>query len=236
MLETAISVVGALGILVVGLLTRAVIAIAILTLFAAPIVLSVYAWVALSSWWQRQAGRDRVGHLRWRQGVYYTPGHLWLRPEGLSRLRVGVDDVAQRVLPDIASVQLSERGTVVKKGDAIGQIRCEDDAVVVLRAPVAGVIGAVNTRVAVLPSLLHRDPYGHGWLVELKPTDREYERFPVNTDAKTWLAREDTRLTRFFEQELGIAAADGGELVLPPHKLLTASQWAAVRAGFLEPA
>ena len=234
MLETAFSVVGALGIVVVGLLVRAVVAIAILAAFAAPIVLSVYAWVALSAWWQRSTGRDKVGHLRWRQGVYYTPGHLWLRPEGLTRLRVGIDDVAQRVLPDIATVRVPEKGTEVKKGDMIGEIRCEDDAVVVLRAPVDGVIGAINTRVAVLPSLLHRDPYGNGWLVELKPKDREYERFPVNTDAKAWLAREDTRLTHFFEQELGIAAADGGELVLPPHKLLTATQWAAVRAGFLD--
>lgn len=234
MMETAFSVIGALGILVVGLLARAVVAIAILAAFATPIVLSVYGWVAITAWWRRSTGRDRVGHLRWRQGVYYTPGHLWLRPEGLSRLRVGVDDVAQRVLPDIATVQLAERGTTVKTGDPIGQIRCEDDAVVVLRAPVDGVIGAVNTRVAVLPSLLHRDPYGHGWLVELKPKNRDYEQFPVNNAAKTWLAREDTRLTHFFEQELGIAAADGGELVMPPHKLLTASQWAAVRSGFLD--
>ena len=236
MFEAAISVIGALGILVVGLLTRAVIAMAILGAFALPIILSVYGWVALSSWWAQNAGRDRIGHLRWRRGVYYTPGHLWMRPEGLSRVRVGVDDVAQRVLPDIASVQLPERGTSVKKGEPIGQIRCEDDAVVVLRAPIDGVIGAINTRVAVLPSLLHRDPYGRGWLVEMKPKDRDYERFPVNDKAKAWLAREDTRLTRFFEQELGIAAADGGELVLPPHKLLTAPQWAAVRSGFLDPA
>jgi glycine cleavage system H lipoate-binding protein len=234
MLEAAISVISALGILAVGLLARALVALAILGAFALPIVLSVYAWVALTSWWEQSAGRDKVGHLRWRRGVYYAPGHLWLRPEGLARVRVGVDDVAQRVLPDIASVQLAERGTLVKKGEPIGQIRCEDDTVVVLRAPIAGVIGAVNTRVAVLPSLLHRDPYGRGWLVELKPKDRDYESWPVNDAAKVWLAREDTRLTRFFEQELGIAAADGGELVLPPHKLLTAPQWAAVRAGFLD--
>jgi glycine cleavage system H lipoate-binding protein len=193
----------------------------------------LFGYVRVRQLVDRLAGLRTVGHVRWREGCFYTPDHLWIRPRGLAAVRVGVDDLAQRVLPAIAAVRLPDVGRRVNKGDAVGEIRCVDGAIT-LRAPIAGVIDSVNPRVAQAPALLHRDPYRRGWLMEMRPEGTPYEGLPAGERARTWLAAEDHRLTAFFEHQLGIAAADGGELMVPPHRLLTPEQWQSVRREFLE--
>lgn len=114
----------------------------------------------------------------------------------------------------------------------MARIHCAS-GVVTLRAPVAGTVAPVNDRLERQPSILHADPYRRAWLVDLEPDERDYEDLPSGEEARRWLAIEDARLTDFFERQLGIAAADGGEVLLPPHALLTHEQWQAARTAFL---
>ena len=211
---------------------RALAAVAIIAAIALPIVGVLLAWQGLQRLGDRASGLRRVGHLRWRRGNYYSPGHLWLQPRGGACVRIGLDDVAQRVLPEIEAVTVPAKGTAVRKGDVLALIRCFSGTVP-LRSPVAGVIGAVNDAVRRSPSLLHADPYRRAWLVDVRAVGSEHESLPYGIRARAWLAGEDERLTEFLEHQLGIAAADGGELTVPPHRLLSPEQWDAVRRGFL---
>lgn len=232
MLDTIIQMLTPPVIFVAGLIVRALLAILVLATIVIPIAAVLLGWTWMRRGVDRATGVQRVGHVRWRRGCYYTPGHLWLRPRGEQGVRIGLDDVAQRVLPQIAQVSLPVAGEAVQRGQAIGSITCAD-ATVVLRSPVTGTVAAINRRLLKAPSLLHRDPYRRAWLVEVTPSEREYQSLPTEERARQWIAREDQRLTEFLEQQLGIAAADGGELMVPPHRLLTPSQWDAVRKGFL---
>ena len=81
--------------------------------------------------------------------------------------------------------------------------------------------------------MLHANPYRRGWLVEVQTDGSSHKSLPSGRRARAWLAREDARLTDFLEHQLGIAAADGGELMVPPHRLLSPAQWDAVLRGFL---
>lgn len=217
---------------IVGLIVRALLAILVLAAIVVPIaaVLMAATWVMRAV--DRLTGVQKIGHVRWRSGCYYTPGHLWLRARGERSVRIGVDDVAQRVLPEIAQVSLPAEGEALARGQVIGSITCADGTVV-LRAPVSGTVAAVNHRLVKTPSLLHRDPYRRAWLVEMRPEGRDYQVLPTDDRAREWIAKEDRRLTEFLEHQLGVAAADGGELMVPPHRLLTPAQWQAVREGFL---
>ena len=217
---------------IVGLVVRALLAILVLAAIVVPIAAIMMAATWAMRGIDRLTGVQKVGHVRWRRGCYYTPGHLWLRARGEQSVRIGVDDVAQRVLPEIAQVRLPASGEVLARGAVIGSITCADGTVV-LRTPVAGTVEAVNHRLVKTPSLLHRDPYRRAWLVEMKPTGHDYQALPSDDRAREWIAKEDRRLTEFLEHQLGVAAADGGELMVPPHRLLTPSQWEAVREGFL---
>lgn len=235
MLETTVAWLAAALVVIIGLVARVLLAVLVIAAVAVPLAGLIYAWKAATALVDRFTGVKRIGHVLWRRGCFYTPGHMWLKPLGGRLLEVGLDDVGQRVLPDVRTVHLPVAGTTVHQGDPIGRIECDGGAIT-LRAPVAGVIRSINHRLERAPYLLHEDPYRGGWMFEMTAEDDRYREFAGDTVAPKWLAAEDQRLARFFEQQLGIAAADGGALILPPHQLLTREQWKEVRNGFLDAA
>jgi glycine cleavage system H protein len=217
-----------------GLLVRVLAAAALFGLLLVPVFALVFGWYWLTLVYDGIVGIRRVGHLLlWRRDSYYTPGHLWLRPMRLQTVRVGVDDVGQRVLGDAASIALPEAGTQIRQGEPIADILCGRDHVV-LRAPFAGTIAAANPRLVNTPALLHRDPYRRGWVVEITRPEDRFDGFVAGGRASAWLANEEQRLTGFFERALGVAAADGGELIQTPPQALTGDQWRVIRAAFLD--
>jgi hypothetical protein len=83
------------------------------------------------------------------------------------------------------------------------------------------------------PALVKREGYGRGWLVAMDPSDDTWESLPRAEEAETFMRREAARWSRFFEERLGMAAADGGELVAPAPWLVGEEGWSALTAEFL---
>jgi hypothetical protein len=103
-------------------------------------------------------------------------------------------------------------------------------------APIDGTIVDGNGAVRRDPGLVKREPYGRGWLFGIAPADGSYLTFPHDGDGGGWLRRERERLDRYVEQELGLAAADGGELPPPVPSTLGEEGWRKVLATFLHAA
>ena len=61
-------------------------------------------------------------------------------------------------------------GRQVAAGEAFGEVE-STKSVSELFAPVDGEVIAVNSAVADTPELLNSDPYGEGWLIELRLDD-----------------------------------------------------------------
>lgn len=182
---------------------------------------------------RRSMGLRRVEGLTWLPGVYFSPGHAWMRPRESGSLRVGLDDLAQHVLARISEVILPEPGQMVRAGEPAAVIRCGKRRAVI-PAPVSGRVLAINRGVAGHPARLHNDPYGRGWLYAVQPEASSYARLPYGEESKAWFAQEAGRLSKFFEHQLGMAAADGGELIAPAPSLLTESQWNEMTESFLQ--
>jgi glycine cleavage system H lipoate-binding protein len=209
-----------LGVFVVGLAARALFALlVVIVVFAVPAYLILMAGRGI------QALRRRT----WRAGLLYGPGHTWVRPSGRDAVKVGFDDLAERVLARSDTVTLPRPGTEVREGEVVGVVRCGDKRTEI-RAPLSGRITAVNETVARDPEVMHRDPYVAGWLFAMAPSDAAYLGRLRGEAAETWLAEERGRLARFLEHDLGLAAADGGDIA---PSLLTERQWAALTRAFL---
>lgn len=181
---------------------------------------------------RRVLGLSRVGGLQWRPGVFYTPGHAWLQVLGAGRLRVGLDDLAQHVLSRITSVSLPEVGRSFRAGDPIAVIHA-GRRLASIPAPVNGRVVAINRGAVRHPGRLHADPYARGWLYTLQPGDDAHTRMPSGEGAREWFSGEASRFSQFIEHRLGLAAADGGELVAPGPSLLTDDQWHELVGTFL---
>jgi glycine cleavage system H protein len=100
----------------------------------------------------------------------YTAEHEWLAPAGEGTFRVGITHYAQDSLGDIVFVQLPDAGAVYEAAGALGEVE-STKSVSEIYAPVAGEIVAVNPALQAAPELINSDPYGEGWLVEIRPAD-----------------------------------------------------------------
>jgi glycine cleavage system H protein len=83
---------------------------------------------------------------------------------------VGITQYAQDALGDIVYVQLPEVGEEVESGSAIGELE-STKSVSDVYAPVSGTIVSRNETLDQTPELVNSDPYGEGWLMEIRPSD-----------------------------------------------------------------
>ena len=104
------------------------------------------------------------------EDLRYTSDHEWVRSQGEGVVRIGITAYAQDALGDVVFVQLPTVGDTVSAGDACGEIE-STKSVSDLFAPVAGTVAAVNDALDGAPDLLNSDPYGEGWIFDLKLDD-----------------------------------------------------------------
>ena len=101
----------------------------------------------------------------------YTEEHEWVATRGEDTLvRIGITEYAQDQLGDVVFVDLPEVGRQVGAGDVFGEVE-STKSVSELFAPVDGEIVSVNSAVADSPELINSDPYGEGWLIEIRLDD-----------------------------------------------------------------
>jgi glycine cleavage system H protein len=101
------------------------------------------------------------------EDLQYTKDHEWIRTESDS-VRVGVTDFAQEALGDIVFVTLPETGTEVTAGQACGEIE-STKSVSDIYAPVTGTVVSRNESLDSAPELINSDPYGDGWMFDIRP-------------------------------------------------------------------
>jgi glycine cleavage system H protein len=99
----------------------------------------------------------------------YTADHEWIRVEA-DVVRLGITDYAQDALGDVVFVQLPAIGAEVTAGQSFGEIE-STKSVSDIYAPVSGVVTAVNEGLNDGPDQLNADPYGTGWICEIRMTD-----------------------------------------------------------------
>jgi glycine cleavage system H lipoate-binding protein len=226
-MTTTLSFLEALGGFVAGIAGRTGLAFLAGLALVVPALLLALVWRALSA-----SRRARAGVL---SGARFAPGHTWLASRRDGAVAVGIDEIAERILPSATALELPARGMEVHRGDPIAVIRAGKRAIRI-GAPVDGTILGVNRRAARNPALVKEDPYGAGWLFLIAPRDGGWRELPSGASAAAWVDAERNRLTAFMERELGLAAADGGELLAPAPALLGEDGWRKVVQAFLHAA
>jgi glycine cleavage system H protein len=117
----------------------------------------------------------------------YTEQHEWAQVQGSDDggtvVRMGITDHAQDALGDIVFVQLPEVGEEVSVGNPIGEVE-STKSVSDVYSPVAGVVSARNEALESTPEIMNSDPYGEGWLIEVRvPGDEDPTAGLLDADA-----------------------------------------------------
>jgi glycine cleavage system H protein len=200
-------------------------------LIAIPLLgLAVLAVPAL----RRELSREELHRIRgvavsW--GVTVHPKHSWLRLLGWRTARVGVDDLAQRFIGPVESVELPQPGHRFEEGDVLATLS-RGERTIPLVAPAPGVVTRVNASLRDRPAALNEGPYSEGWIVEVK-----LRRAPSTakligvSDIVPWLNAEIERLVALTggHTPAGATMADGGELSSNIGDELDSTTWQRAR-------
>ena len=108
-----------------------------------------------------------MSELEYPQDLRYTPEHEWVRVGSEGVARVGITAFAQDALGDVVYVSLPSVGDSVSAGETCGEVE-STKSVSDLYAPVSGEIVAVNETLDSAPEMVNTDPYGEGWMYDLK--------------------------------------------------------------------
>jgi glycine cleavage system H protein len=100
------------------------------------------------------------------KSLRFAPTHEWASLEG-DLCTVGISQFAVEQLTDVVYVELPEVGDHVFAGESFGEIESVK-AVSDLYSPVNGEIAAINEKLLDDPTRVTTDPYGKGWMVQIK--------------------------------------------------------------------
>ncbi|PWJ25048.1 glycine cleavage system H protein [Branchiibius hedensis] len=108
-----------------------------------------------------------MSDLDYPDDLHYTTDHEWVREGADGVVRVGITAFAQDALGDVVYVSLPEVGDSVAAGDSVGEVE-STKSVSDLYSPLAGEVVTVNEALDATPELVNSDPYGEGWMYELR--------------------------------------------------------------------
>lgn len=103
------------------------------------------------------------------EDLRYSRDHEWVRQrDGVAV--VGLSDYAQRQLGDVVFVELPKAGERFEVTEPFGSVESVK-AVSQVYAPVTGRVAKVNEELNGSPEDINTDPYGAGWLIEIRMDD-----------------------------------------------------------------
>lgn len=102
--------------------------------------------------------------------LLYTDDHEWVNVDGDYAI-VGITDYAQKELGDIVFVEVETVDEDLGKGESFGTIEAVK-TVSDLFMPVSGTVVEFNETLESDPEVINKDPYGDGWIVKIKISDK----------------------------------------------------------------
>lgn len=99
----------------------------------------------------------------------YTKDHEWIKIDG-DKAIVGITDFAQKELGDIVYVEVETLDQTLDRDEVFGTVEAVK-TVSDLFLPVSGEITAFNELLETDPEKVNNDPYGDGWMIEMRITN-----------------------------------------------------------------
>jgi glycine cleavage system H protein len=118
----------------------------------------------------------RLDDIAFPAALHYLVEHdVWARFEGEHEAVVGITALGIKLSGEIYMCRPRPVGSVVEQGRGIAVVELAK-AIVSVKSAVGGTVLAVNARLTETPELVHRDPYGDGWIARIACSDAAADR------------------------------------------------------------
>lgn len=180
--------------------------------------------------------------LRIPQGLFYSKNHAWTYLEKSGRAKVGLDDLLLKIIGPVKIDFLRNDGEMIKKGDLLAEVDQQGKNLKIY-SPISGKILDANPMLTENPDIINEDPYGKGWMYDIKPTEwiGETKSYYVAEEATSWFTKELERLKDFLAVSMKrnavepslVVLQEGGELRMHPLSELQNDIWQDFQNEFL---
>lgn len=119
--------------------------------------------------------------MKFPNNIKYTKDHEWIRVEG-EEAYVGITDYAQSELGEIVFVDVDTVGETISQGEVFGSIEAVK-TVSDLNMPATGEVLEFNESLNDAPEKVNNDPYGEGWMIKIRLSDKSELDTLMDADA-----------------------------------------------------
>ena len=102
--------------------------------------------------------------------LYLIEHQVWARMDADGLVTQGITALGVRLSGEVYMCRPKGVGLVVEQGKSMGVVELAK-SIVSVKSPLSGEVVEVNPRLRDEPELVHQDPYGHGWLLRLRPSN-----------------------------------------------------------------
>jgi glycine cleavage system H protein len=193
---------------------------------------------------KKAVGTLTASILRIPQGLFYSKNHTWTHLEKSGNANVGLDDLLVHITGEMNFRNLRNPGETIRKGERLAEFEQQNKHLSIF-SPISGKIINVNHALVEEPALLNEDPYGKGWLYQIKPSDWKSDTatYRIAEETKDWIRSELDRFKDFLSSSVKehsdgnsmVVLQDGGELRDHSLSELPGELWQDFQKEFLDP-
>ena len=180
--------------------------------------------------------------LRIPHGLFYSQNHTWTHLEKSGVAKVGLDDLLQHITGEVKFSNLKAPGNFINKGELLADIG-QNGKLLQINSPISGRIMKTNSILFENPGVINEDPYGKGWIYEIKPSEwiADTDSYYLAEEAVAWSTKELERFKDFMAGSMKkyspetsmVILQDGGELCDKPLSGLPDEIWQDFQKSFL---
>jgi glycine cleavage system H protein len=177
------------------------------------------------------------------QGILYSRNHTWAHLEKEGYAHVGLDDLLLHIIGQVSINVFKVPGDKVVKGEQIAEISRVGGSLTI-KSPISGEIQGVNTSLREDAGVLNGDPYGKGWMYQIKPERwaEETKACFLANEATLWFKTELLRFKDFMAMSINkytpetvqVILQEGGELADNPLVGMPTEVWHDFQEYFLD--
>ena len=120
---------------------------------------------------------------------YHVESNVWARLEADGLVTVGMTSCACSLAGQLVAATPKKAGKEVEQKQTICTVE-SGKWVGPVKAPIGGVLVAINEAAIERPAMVNEDPYGQGWLAKIQPSRWAVEKASLATGAEIAAAFE----------------------------------------------
>lgn len=107
-------------------------------------------------------------------GLFYSKNMLWIRPEQKGYVRIGINDLFNKLIDDIDTIDFPNPGMKVSQGQSLFVIK-KDIHEIVVKSPISGIVYSSNFNLRQDLNVLKHDCYSQHWFCSIVPDNFKSE-------------------------------------------------------------